>query len=91
LSRQKAKQQPGFEEALGRLEEVVRKLEAGDLPLEEALTLYEEGVRLTRLCSAKLEEAKGRLEVLSREGGTLKVKPLEQAPGGEKDMPTEEA
>jgi len=59
-----------------RLEQVVRTLEAGDLPLEDALALYEEGVHLTRFCSAKLEEAQGRLEALSAEGGRLKVKPL---------------
>ncbi len=72
-----------FEEAMERLEEVVRTLEAGELPLEQALALYEEGVRLTRLCSAKLEEARGRLEVLAREGGALKVRPLES--GGEEE------
>jgi exodeoxyribonuclease VII small subunit len=72
-----------FEEAMERLEEVVRTLEAGELPLEQALALYEEGVRLTRLCSAKLDEARGRLEVLAREGGALKVRPLES--GGEEE------
>jgi exodeoxyribonuclease VII small subunit len=73
-----------FEKALGRLEEVVRALEAGELPLEEALSLYEEGVRLSRFCGAKLEEARGRLEVLAREGGSLKVKPFAE-PGGEEE------
>ena len=80
----KALEPKTFEEAMGRLEAVVRALEAGELPLEEALSLYEEGVRLTRFCGAKLEEARGRLEVLAREGGALKVKPLE-GPGGEEE------
>lgn len=78
----KSQEPKTFEEALERLEQVVRALEAGELPLEEALSLYEEGVGLTRFCSAKLEEARGRLEVLAREGGALKVKPLT---GGEEE------
>jgi exodeoxyribonuclease VII small subunit len=82
-----SEQPQSFEAAMARLEEVVRALEAGDLPLEEALGLYEEGVRLTRFCQAKLEEARGRLDVLAREGGTLVVRPVTEGgrPGGEED------
>ena len=46
-----------FEEALSQLEGLVARLEAGDLPLEEALRAFEEGVRLTRLCAERLEDA----------------------------------
>src|SRR5439155_1094411 len=56
-STKKGSRQPGFEEALARLETIVKSLENGDLPLEESLRLFEEGVSLTRLCAAKLEEA----------------------------------
>jgi exodeoxyribonuclease VII small subunit len=56
--------QETFEGALERLESIVQKLEKGELTLEESLRLYEEGVRLSRLCHEKLEEAEGRIEVL---------------------------
>ena len=45
----------------------MQKLEKGELPLEESLRLYEEGIRLSRLCHAKLEEAEGRIEVLMKD------------------------
>lgn len=55
---------PAFEHALEQLEEIVRKLEGGDLALEESLRLYEEGVRLSAQCHARLEDAQGRIEAL---------------------------
>jgi exodeoxyribonuclease VII small subunit len=55
---------PTFEAALKQLEEIVQRLEKGELPLEESLRLYEEGIRLSRLCQGRLEEAEGRIEVL---------------------------
>ena len=58
--------EPTFEEALGQLEALVARLEAGDLPLEEALRAFEEGVRLTRLCAARLEDAERRVHLLTR-------------------------
>lgn len=54
-----------FEEALRRLEEVVRQLESGDLPLEHALDLFAEGVDLARYCRGVLDQAEQRLEVLA--------------------------
>ncbi len=59
--------EPTFEQALLQLEQVVQKLEKGELPLEDSLRLYEEGIRLSRLCHAKLEEADGRIEVLLKD------------------------
>jgi exodeoxyribonuclease VII small subunit len=56
-----------FEAALHRLEEIVGRLEKGELPLEESLTLYEEGIKLSRLCHGKLEEAEGRIELLVKD------------------------
>ena len=50
--------QETFEDAMKQLEEIVQGLEGGDLPLEESLKLYEDGVRLTRVCSNRLDEAK---------------------------------
>ena len=56
-----------FEDALAELEGIVQRLEKGELPLEESLKLYEEGIRLSRLCHAKLEEAEGRIEILIKD------------------------
>jgi len=54
----------GFEEALSELESTVRRLEGGDLPLEEALRLFEEGVRLKQECAALLSSAERRITEL---------------------------
>ncbi len=63
-----------FEEALARLEEIVGQLEKGDLPLEESLRLFEEGVGLSKTCIKKLDEAEKKIEILikNREGGLEK-------------------
>lgn len=53
-----------FEEALGKLDEIVRKMESGDLTLEESLAAFEEGIRLSRFCTRKLDEAERRVEIL---------------------------
>jgi len=60
-----------FEHALGRLEETVARLEEGEMPLEEALELFETGVKLSRDCSARLDDAERRIEILvaDRDGG----------------------
>lgn len=55
-----------FEEALVALEERVRKLEAGEIPLEEALEIFEQGIELTRECHEKLDAAEGRILELTR-------------------------
>ncbi len=61
-----------FEEAMARLEQIVRALEGGNVPLDESLTLYEEGVKLVKLCSARLENAEKRIKILVDSGnGTL--------------------
>ena len=56
-----------FETQLAALERVVRELERGDLPLEESLKLFEEGVRLSRECQERLNQAERRIEVLLRD------------------------
>jgi len=58
---------PSFEAALKQLEEIVQRLEKGELSLEDSLRLYEDGVRLARLCHAKLEEAEGKIELLMKD------------------------
>jgi exodeoxyribonuclease VII small subunit len=67
-----------FEDALQRLEQIVDQLETGDLPLEESLKVFEEGVALARRCGKYLEEAEKRIEVLTKdESGLLKAEPFE--------------
>ncbi|HUQ31084.1 MAG TPA: exodeoxyribonuclease VII small subunit [Pyrinomonadaceae bacterium] len=56
-----------FETQLAALEKVVRELERGDLPLEESLKLFEDGVRLSRECQERLNQAERRIEVLLRD------------------------
>jgi len=63
-----------FEDALEKLEDIVRKMETGDIPLDEALKSFEEGIRLIRFCSAKLEETERRVELLLGKEDSLKVK-----------------
>lgn len=58
-----------FEEALRRLEEIVQLLERGEMPLEEALGLFAEGVELAGHCHGMLDTAEQRLEVLARDAG----------------------
>lgn len=53
-----------FEEAIARLDEIVQRLETGNIALDESLSLFEEGIGLAKYCSARLDAAEGRLEVL---------------------------
>jgi len=68
-----------FEEALKQLEAIVSRLEVGDLPLEQALSIFEEGVRLAKLCAQRLNEAESRVNVLVRRG-EAGVSELEERP-----------
>lgn len=61
-----AKEKPSFEQALGRLDEIVRHLEKGDLPLSESLKLFEEGSGLLKGCSAMLDEAEQKVVKLKK-------------------------
>ncbi len=70
-----------FEDALKKLEDIVKKMEAGDIPLDEALKSFEEGVRLIRFCSAKLEETERRVEMLLGKEDGLELKPFEEDEG----------
>jgi exodeoxyribonuclease VII small subunit len=67
-----------FEDALARLEQIVDTLEAGNLPLEDSLKAFEEGVGLARRCARYLEEAEKRIELLAKdETGLLRTEPFE--------------
>ena len=68
-----------FEDALTRLEEIVEKLEEGDLPLEESLSAFEEGIKLSRVCAKLLNEAERKVEILTKgEDGQLITEPFEE-------------
>jgi exodeoxyribonuclease VII small subunit len=58
--------EPSFEEAQKELETIVQRLESGEASLDEAITLWERGEDLYRICSAKLDAAQGRIEELAR-------------------------
>ena len=61
------KREPSFEDAYRQLEAVVQKLEAGGLPLEESIALYEEGMRLAQVCSRQLDAAELRVTQITAE------------------------
>jgi exodeoxyribonuclease VII small subunit len=66
-----------FEEALEKLEAIVRRMEAGEMSLEESLKAFEEGIKLSRLCAKRLDEADRRVALLLKEeGGELVTKPF---------------
>lgn len=73
-----------FEEALTKLEKIVDGLESGELPLEEAIAKYEEGMKLSKICSQKLEEAREKIEILVKsDKGKAKTLPFP----GEGELP----
>jgi exodeoxyribonuclease VII small subunit len=66
-----------LEDALDKLEKIVSKLEEGDIPLEESLKLFEEGIRLSRFCNQRLDEAEKKVEILLKgKNGILKPHPF---------------
>lgn len=67
-----------FEDALQELETIVRRLEDGNLSLDESLALFEEGIKLIRLCTQRLDEAEKKVEILLRnENGSFTRQPFE--------------
>jgi exodeoxyribonuclease VII small subunit len=66
-----------FEDCLKRLEEIVDQLEKGDLPLEQSLALFEEGMKLSNACRGELEQAEGKVEILMKQGAKLQAQAFE--------------
>ena len=67
-----------FEKSLDELEQIVGRLEAGDLPLEESLDLFEKGIKLSRECRERLANAERRIEILTRDAsGNLAAEAFE--------------
>jgi exodeoxyribonuclease VII small subunit len=66
-----------FEESLKKLETIVGQLERGDLPLEDSVKLFEEGMQLSTDCKKQLEEAEGKVEILIKQrDGSMKREPF---------------
>lgn len=68
-----------FEDSLARLEEIVKELESADLSLDLSLKLFEEGIKLSRICNKRLEEAERRVEILLKDkAGNITAQPFEE-------------
>lgn len=79
-----------FEEALKKLEKIVGDLEDGNLPLEESLEKYGEGINLSKICTKKLEAAKKKVEILLKsDDGSVELKPFDEKEAEEESKPQE--
>jgi exodeoxyribonuclease VII small subunit len=68
-----------FEASLARLEDIVQELEKGDLGLEQSLKLFEEGIKLSRICTKRLDDAERRVEILLKDkSGNMVAQPFEE-------------
>ena len=72
-----------FETALAKLEQITEELEAGDLSLEKSLDKFNEGIALVQFCSSRLDEAKGRVDLLLNKDGALTAMPFAEENGGD--------
>jgi len=84
-------QNQNFEASLAALEKIVRELERGELPLEKSLELFERGVRLSRECQERLQEAERRIEVLLQRDGEGRATALGALGGEDFDAPASDA
>ncbi|CAG9613952.1 Exodeoxyribonuclease 7 small subunit [Bacillus rhizoplanae] len=66
------KNKVSFEEAIAKLEQIVSKLEQGDVPLEEAISYFKEGMELSKLCDDKLKDVQDQMAVILGENGELR-------------------
>lgn len=78
MSKAKDDTQLSFEQAMEKLEQIVTRLENGDVPLEQAIELFQEGMKLSQLCGQKLEVVERKIETLMEENGSLVKKPFQQ-------------
>ena len=70
---------PTFEAGLQELESIVKEMETGELPLERAITLFEQGMKLSEACRKQLEEAETRVEILTRRAGEMQPQPFKNS------------
>jgi exodeoxyribonuclease VII small subunit len=69
-------QELSFEQAMDKLESLVAKLESGDVPLEQAIEMYQESMKLSQLCGQKLSQVERKIEMLVEEDSGLATKPF---------------
>ncbi|MEK5060116.1 exodeoxyribonuclease VII small subunit [Paenibacillus sp. FSL H7-0326] len=74
-------QELNFEAAMAELEEVVNQLERGDVPLEQAIELFQRGMKLSQMCNQKLEQVERKIEMIVEEDGEFRKEPF----GGNED------
>ena len=83
---EKQEAQPTFEASMERLEQIVKQLEQGDLPLERSLELFEEGMKISGMCRRQLEEAENKVELLVKKSdGKVVAEPF---PTNDEEQPT---
>ncbi|MFH1715098.1 MAG: exodeoxyribonuclease VII small subunit [Elusimicrobiota bacterium] len=73
----KQKDSETFEQSIKKLEEIVNKLDAGNVELEKAVGLYEEGAKLSENCVSKLNEVKKRIDILVKKHGKYRLEPFD--------------
>jgi exodeoxyribonuclease VII small subunit len=84
------RKQNEFEKAFQQLEEIVKRLESEELPLDDALHLFEQGIGLSRFCNQKLEEVEKKIElILADAKGQPRIEPFENGAPGERDAGNE--
>ncbi|WP_166239173.1 exodeoxyribonuclease VII small subunit [Paenibacillus turpanensis] len=76
MEAQDSKETLTFESALERLESIVERLEKGDVPLEQAIELFQEGMTLSQLCNGKLEQVERKIDMLVEQDGAIEKKPF---------------
>ena len=87
----KAAPEANFEQAMQRLEEIVEQMESGELPLEDLIVRYEEGMKLVKVCQERLASAEQRIEIITRNNaGKALVEDFEPAAEKETPAPAEE-
>ena len=79
-----------FEESISRLEKIVAQLQTGELPLDQSLQLFEEGVGLSRQCQTQLEAVERRVEILVKEKGALELSPFGAASSRQQLLPDDD-
>jgi exodeoxyribonuclease VII small subunit len=72
-----------FESALARLEQITEELENGDLSLEASLKKFDEGIKLTEFCNARLSEARTKVEILLEKNNRLEAEPFDEVEHGD--------
>jgi exodeoxyribonuclease VII small subunit len=68
-----SKEELSFEEAMSKLEQIVQKLEEGDVPLEKAITYYQEGMNLSKICNDKLNSVQEKMAQIMNEQGEFEL------------------